>query len=150
MKSRFIVYRLSSPHDFGQDSCVSIPASAKEFRPGAREDKGARPGEDFFRFPGPFAWHPHGPCPHREYDKMSAGSRIFHEGIRMRYLHTMVRVGDLDAALDFYCAKLGLIEVRRHENEKGRFTLVFLATPEDAKRVSGEKTIAMSPMVELT
>ena len=45
----------------------------------------------------------------------------------MRYLHTMVRVGDLDAALDFYCAKLGLKEVRRHENDKGRFTLVFLA-----------------------
>ena len=45
----------------------------------------------------------------------------------MRYLHTMVRVSDLDAALDFYCAKLGLKEVRRIENEKGRFTLVFLA-----------------------
>jgi len=68
----------------------------------------------------------------------------------MRYLHTMVRVGDLAAALDFYCAKLGLTEVRRQENEKGRFTLVFLATPEDARRVSGENTSAMSPMVELT
>ena len=68
----------------------------------------------------------------------------------MHYLHTMVRVSDLDAALDFYCAKLGLVEVRRHENEKGRFTLVFLATPEDARHVSGEKTTAMSPMVELT
>jgi len=68
----------------------------------------------------------------------------------MRYLHTMVRVGDLTAALDFYCAKLGLIEVRRTENQKGRFTLVFLATPQDAMRVSGEKTSAMSPMLELT
>lgn len=68
----------------------------------------------------------------------------------MRYLHTMVRVGDLDAALDFYCAKLGLKEVRRHENEKGRFTLVFLATPEDAGNLSGEKTTDLSPMVELT
>ena len=47
----------------------------------------------------------------------------------MRYLHTMVRVSDLDSALDFYCAKLGLKEVRRLENEKGRFTLVFLAAP---------------------
>ena len=64
----------------------------------------------------------------------------FRKVLVMRYLHTMVRVGDLDAALDFYCAKLGLKEVRRHENEKGRFTLVFLATPEDAGKSSGEKT----------
>jgi len=49
----------------------------------------------------------------------------------MRYLHTMVRVRDLDAALDFYCNKLGLVEIRRMENEGGRFTLVFLAAPED-------------------
>ena len=55
----------------------------------------------------------------------------------MRYLHTMVRVSDLDASLDFYCGKLGLVEVRRIENEKGRFTLVFLATPEDAKHIGG-------------
>ena len=68
----------------------------------------------------------------------------------MRYLHTMVRVGDLDTALDFYCAKLGLEEVRRQENAKGRFTLVFLAAPEDAAILSGEKTSALSPMVELT
>src|SRR6478752_6332015 len=56
----------------------------------------------------------------------------------MRYLHTMVRVSDLDASLDFYCNKLGLKEVRRMENEKGRFTLVFLATPDDAKRIKEE------------
>ena len=68
----------------------------------------------------------------------------------MRYLHTMVRVGDLDAALDFYCAKLGLKEVRRHDNEKGRFTLDFLATPQDAEKLSGEKTTDLSPMIELT
>ena len=68
----------------------------------------------------------------------------------MRYLHTMVRVGDLDAALDFYCAKLGLAEVRRHDNEKGRFTLVFLATPEDAAKIKGQSAGSMSPMVELT
>ena len=44
----------------------------------------------------------------------------------MRYLHTMIRVLDLDAALDFFCAKLGLVETRRHESEQGRYTLVFL------------------------
>jgi len=53
----------------------------------------------------------------------------------MRYLHTMVRVKDIDASLDFYCDKLGLKEVRRMEHEEGRFTLVFLAPPgqEDAQ-----------------
>ena len=49
----------------------------------------------------------------------------------MKYLHTMVRVTDLDASLDFYCNKLGLVELRRHEVEAGRFTLVFLAAPGD-------------------
>jgi lactoylglutathione lyase len=62
----------------------------------------------------------------------------------------MVRVGDLDAALDFFCAKLGLKEVRRHDNEKGRFTLVFLATAEAARTLKGEKTTDFSPMIELT
>jgi lactoylglutathione lyase len=47
----------------------------------------------------------------------------------MKYLHTMVRVSDLDASLDFYCNKLGLAEAGRTENERGRFTLVFLAAP---------------------
>ena len=49
----------------------------------------------------------------------------------MKYLHTMVRVSDLDASLDFYCRKLGLQVVQRRENEAGRFTLVFLAAPGD-------------------
>lgn len=49
----------------------------------------------------------------------------------MRYLHTMVRVKDLDASLDFYCAKLGLVELRRYDEPKGRFTNVFLAAPGD-------------------
>ena len=49
----------------------------------------------------------------------------------MKYLHTMVRVTDLGQSLDFYCKKLGLKELRRMENEKGRFTLVFLAAPGD-------------------
>jgi len=57
----------------------------------------------------------------------------------------MVRVADLDAALDFYCAKLGLKEIRRIENEKGRFTLVFLAAPDDVAQAGDN-----SPMVELT
>ena len=49
----------------------------------------------------------------------------------MKYLHTMVRVTDVDASLDFYCNKLGLRELRRHDNEQGRFTLIFLAAPGD-------------------
>ncbi|MEZ5561313.1 MAG: VOC family protein [Pseudomonadales bacterium] len=49
----------------------------------------------------------------------------------MKYLHTMVRVTDIDASLDFYCNKLGLKELRRYDNEGGRFTLVFLAAPGD-------------------
>jgi lactoylglutathione lyase len=64
----------------------------------------------------------------------------------MKYLHTMVRVGDLDAALDFYCAKLGLVEVRRVDNPAGRFTLVFLAAPEDVSAAEA----GGAPMVELT
>ncbi len=64
----------------------------------------------------------------------------------MRYLHTMVRVKDLDQSLDFYCGKLGLVEVYRMENEKGRFTLVFLAAPEDAEAAKEKK----APLVELT
>ncbi|MFC0218333.1 lactoylglutathione lyase [Pseudochelatococcus lubricantis] len=49
----------------------------------------------------------------------------------MRYVHTMVRVRDLDAALDFYVNKFGLVETRRTQNEAGRYTLVFLAAPAD-------------------
>src|SRR3712207_6237695 len=64
----------------------------------------------------------------------------------MKYLHTMVRVTDLDAALDFYCGGLGLQEVRRTESGKGRFTLVFLAAPDDLDRATTEK----APLVELT
>ncbi|WP_019960424.1 VOC family protein [Woodsholea maritima] len=72
----------------------------------------------------------------------------------MRYLHTMVRVSDLDASLRFYCEGLGLIQVRRSEYEQGRFTLVFLATPEDANRegVTIEEGLVPDgvPCVELT
>lgn len=49
----------------------------------------------------------------------------------MKYLHTMVRVSDIDKSLNFYCNNLGLVELRRHESESGRFTLIFLAAPGD-------------------
>ena len=49
----------------------------------------------------------------------------------MKYLHTMVRVTDIDASLDFYCNKLGLRELKRYDSEQGKFTLVFLAAPGD-------------------
>ncbi len=68
----------------------------------------------------------------------------------MEYLHTMVRVTDLDASLDFYCNKLGLQEVRRVDSEKGRFTLVFLAAPGDLGSASGDGVTRMKPAVELT
>lgn len=58
----------------------------------------------------------------------------------MRYLHTMIRVHDLDAALDFFCNKLGMVETRRKENEQGRFTLVFLAATKDVERANAENT----------
>jgi lactoylglutathione lyase len=66
----------------------------------------------------------------------------------MRYLHTMVRVSDLDAALDFYCAKLGLRQIRRMDNETGRFSLVFLAAPDDS--LSAGDGARQSPLLELT
>ncbi len=64
----------------------------------------------------------------------------------MRYLHTMIRVSDVDASLDFFCNKLGLVETERYDNEKGRYTLIFLAAPEDAKSTKSKH----SPLVELT
>lgn len=63
----------------------------------------------------------------------------------MRYLHTMVRVSDLQASLDFYCNKLGLEEVRRYDNEQGRFTLVFVAAPGDGQRALLELTFNWDP-----
>ena len=64
----------------------------------------------------------------------------------MEYLHTMVRVTDLDASLNFYCNLLGLVEVRRRDHEKGRFTLIFLAASGDA--AAAKET--QRPTVELT
>jgi len=70
----------------------------------------------------------------------------------MRYLHTMLRVRNLDAALDFYCTLLGLKEVRRRVDDKARYTLVFLAAPDDeaaAKETAGRLGRG-APLVELT
>lgn len=64
----------------------------------------------------------------------------------MRYLHTMIRISDIDASLRFFCDGLGLTEISRSENDKGRFTLIFLAAPEDRERALQDK----APMVELT
>ncbi len=64
----------------------------------------------------------------------------------MRYVHTMVRVKDLDASLDFYCTKFGMEEIRRVDRPEGKFTLVFLAAPQDAD--SAKETRA--PELELT
>ena len=64
----------------------------------------------------------------------------------MKYLHTMVRVSNLDRSLEFYCQALGLIEVSRKESEAGRFTLVFLASSADSESAGFDST----PMIELT
>lgn len=64
----------------------------------------------------------------------------------MRYLHTMVRVADVDKALAFYCDALGLVEFSRKDSEKGRFTLIFLAAPGDVEAAKEKK----APLLELT
>lgn len=64
----------------------------------------------------------------------------------MKFLHTMVRASNLDDSLDFYCNRLGLVEVNRYESEKGRFTLVYLAAPGDVGRAQTER----SPELEIT
>jgi len=64
----------------------------------------------------------------------------------MRYLHTMVRVANVEASLDFYCNKLGMEETRRIDSEQGRFTLIFLAAPLDKDRGKAEQ----APLLELT
>lgn len=64
----------------------------------------------------------------------------------VKYLHTMVRVCNLEESLAFYCDRLGLVEISRIENERGRFTLVFLSAPADEAQARREK----APMIELT
>ena len=64
----------------------------------------------------------------------------------MEYLHTMVRITNIDASIDFYCNKLGLIEFSRNEYEKGKFTLIFLCAPDDLKLAEQDR----KPLLELT
>jgi lactoylglutathione lyase len=64
----------------------------------------------------------------------------------MQYLHTMIRVSDVEASLDFFCNKLGLVEVSRNDYTQGRFSLIFLAAPNDVEMAEQER----APMVELT
>jgi len=64
----------------------------------------------------------------------------------MRYLHTMIRVRDVDESLDFWCNKMGLVETRRTEHEQGRFTLIFLSADKDKSRAEADR----SPELELT
>ena len=64
----------------------------------------------------------------------------------MRYLHTMIRISDIDESLDFFCNKLGMSEIRRVDNEQGRFTLIFLAASDDIAIAKTNK----APMIELT
>lgn len=64
----------------------------------------------------------------------------------MQFLHTMIRVSDVEASLKFFCDGLGLIETRRYESEAGRFTLIYLAAPDDEERAHADK----APELELT
>ena len=64
----------------------------------------------------------------------------------MEYLHTMVRITNIDASIDFYCNKLGLVEFSRKEYEKGKFTLIFLCAPDDLKLAEQDR----KPLLELT
>lgn len=64
----------------------------------------------------------------------------------MKYLHTMIRISDVDESLRFFCDHLGLVQVNRYDNEAGRFSLIFLAAPEDVERAESDK----APLIELT
>lgn len=64
----------------------------------------------------------------------------------LRFLHTMIRVGDLDAALDFFCNKLGLIQTKRFDSDEGRFSLIYLAAPHDLAKAKETR----APELELT
>jgi lactoylglutathione lyase len=138
-----------SPTPSEQDSCAYVSGNANRFR--QKFGLGAKARQIFYSVPP--GWRVPRPRPAQYCDTVrNQQHRLGNsgKGFNMRYLHTMIRVGNLDAALEFFCDKLGLKEVRRQENDKGRFTLVFLATPDDAAKVSGEKISALSPMIELT
>jgi lactoylglutathione lyase len=68
----------------------------------------------------------------------------------MEYLHTMVRASNLEDSMDFYCNKLGLVEISRYDNEAGRFTLVFLAASDDAERAQEIGAATRRPTIEIT
>ena len=65
----------------------------------------------------------------------------------MKYLHTMVRISNVEDSLEFYCGKLGMVEVRRTESEAGRYTNIFLSAPEDEERARSDR---WAPTIELT
>jgi lactoylglutathione lyase len=64
----------------------------------------------------------------------------------MRYLHTMVRISNVDESIDFYCNKLGMVETRRHDSQAGRYTNIFLSAPKDRDRAESEQ----APLLEMT
>ena len=68
----------------------------------------------------------------------------------MKYLHTMVRVSDLDESIEFYCGKLGMQEVHRYDSEQGRFTNVFLSASDDLEQTNGKPSTDRAPVLELT
>ena len=68
----------------------------------------------------------------------------------MKYLHTMVRVSNIDESLDFYCNKLGMKEVHRYDSEGGRFTNIFLSAPDDLEKTEGKPSTERAPVLELT
>ena len=68
----------------------------------------------------------------------------------MRYLHSMVRVTDLEDSLDFYCNKLGMQQINRKDYEKGRFSLIFLAAPKDVVIADSNTQDCQTPLLELT
>jgi len=68
----------------------------------------------------------------------------------MKYLHTMVRISNLDESLDFYCSKLGMTEVHRYDSEKGRFTNIFLSAADDLSQTENQASTGRAPVLELT
>lgn len=68
----------------------------------------------------------------------------------MKYLHTMVRIKDLDKSLEFYCEKLGMVETYRYDSEAGRFTNIFLSAPDDLETTKDQKSTDRTPCLELT
>lgn len=68
----------------------------------------------------------------------------------MKYLHSMVRISDIDRSLDFYCKKLGMKEIHRYDSEQGRFTNIFLASGDDLPTTQGKQSTHRAPCLELT